>query len=69
MSYGGGGGYGGGPVGPGGGGIFGDLFGRGGTMSPRGQFGIWPGCGCSSLLIVIAGIVLVCAGGLRMIGQ
>lgn len=65
--------YGGGPAGPGygpgGGGVFGDLFGRGGTMSPRGQFGIWPGCGCSTLFIVAAGIFLVCAGGLRMLGQ
>ena len=65
--------WGGGPAGPGGGygngGGLGGIFGRGGPMSPRGQFGIWPGCGCSSLLIIVAGIFLVCAGGLRMIGQ
>ncbi len=54
----------------GGGGMFGG--GNGGffnQMSPRGQFGAWPGCGCSSVLIVLAGIILVCAGGLRMLGQ
>ena len=47
---------------PGGGGVFGD-------MGPRGPYGVWPGCGCSGLLMVLAGIILVCAGGLRMFGQ
>lgn len=63
--------WGGGPAGPGGhyggGGPFGGIFGRGGPMSPRGQFGIWPGCGCSSLFIIAAGILLVCGGGLRLL--
>lgn len=59
--------YGGGPAGPGGGGILGDLFGRRQDYGPRGQFGIWPGCGCSSLFIILAGILLVCGGGLRML--
>ncbi len=44
----------------------GGFFGR---AAPTGQFGAWPGCGCSSLLIILAGIFLVCGGGLRMIGQ
>lgn len=71
MSWGGGpagpgGGYG---PGPGGGGVFGDLFGRRREYGPRGPFGVWPGCGCSSLLIILAGMFLVCAGGLRMLGQ
>ena len=51
---------GGGPLGGGG------FFGR---MGPTGSFGAWPGCGCSSLFIIIAGIFLVCGGGLRMFGQ
>ncbi|MBX9579684.1 MAG: hypothetical protein K2X87_05185 [Gemmataceae bacterium] len=61
--------YGGGPTGPGGygnGGILGGMFNRR-DMGPRGQFGIWPGCGCSSLFIIAAGILLVCGGGLRML--
>jgi hypothetical protein len=44
----------------------GDFF---GTYGPSGPHGIWPGCGCSSLLMIIAGIILVCAGGMRMFGQ
>jgi hypothetical protein len=44
----------------------GGFFGR---MGPSGAYGAWPGCGCSSLLIILAGIILVCAGGLRMVGQ
>jgi hypothetical protein len=47
----------------GGGGGFGNF---GGNMGPRGPYGLWPGCGCSSLLMVLAGIILVCAGGMRM---
>ena len=55
MSY----GYGGGPLG--GGGFFGNV-------SPQGPYGPWPTCGCSSILIVIAGILLVFAGCGQMIG-
>ena len=45
----------------------GGFFGRGaGEYGPQGRFGIWPTCGCSSLIIVLAGILLVCAGFLRM---
>ena len=35
-------------------------------MGPRGPYGAWPTCGCSGLLMIIAGIILVCAGGMRM---
>jgi hypothetical protein len=45
------------------------LFGSGNWYSTGGPYGAWPGCGCSSLLIILAGIILVCAGGLRMFGQ
>ena len=44
----------------------GGFFGR---MSPSGEYGAWPGCGCSSLFIILAGILLVCGGLLRFIGQ
>jgi hypothetical protein len=35
---------------------------------PRGPYGPWPTCGCSSLLIILAGIILVCAGGMGLCG-
>ncbi|HJZ57645.1 MAG TPA: hypothetical protein VKE74_21940 [Gemmataceae bacterium] len=37
-----------------------------GGMGPSGRYGVWPTCGCSSLLMIIAGIILVCAGGMRL---
>jgi hypothetical protein len=40
-----------------------------GDMGPRGSYGPWPSCGCSSCLIVLAGILLVFGGCLRMLGQ
>jgi hypothetical protein len=60
--------------GPGMGGFpLGGLFGAGGfpmqTMHPQGPYGAWPTCGCSSLFIILAGILLVCGGCLRMFGQ
>jgi len=51
-------------IGPGG-----PLFGGGGWYSPQGAYGPWPGCGCSSLFIILAGILLVMGGCLRMLGQ
>jgi len=45
------------------------LFGSGGYYNPRGNYGPWAGCGCSSLLIILAGIILICAGGMRLFGQ
>jgi hypothetical protein len=46
---------------------FGPLFGGGGyyERQVRGPYGPWPGCGCSSLLMILLGILLVfmgCAG-------
>jgi hypothetical protein len=46
----------------------GGFFGNSG-MGPRGNFGVWPSCGCSSLFIILAGILLVFGGCLRMFGQ
>jgi len=48
------------------GGFFG---GGGGNMGPSGPYGAYPGCGCSSIFIVLAGILLVFGGCLRMLGQ
>ncbi len=47
----------------------GGLFGSGGFfggMGPGGAHGAYPGCGCSGILMMLAGIILVCAGGMRM---
>ena len=40
-----------------------------GNMGPGGQYGAWPTCGCSSLFIILAGILLVCGGLLRLFHQ
>ena len=45
----------------------GGLFGRAGDWGPRGPYGPWPGCGCSSLIIILAGILLVCGGVLAFL--
>jgi hypothetical protein len=63
----------GGGMGPGLGGL-GGLLGMGGTnplgaMHPRGSFGLWPSCGCGSLIIILAGILLVCGGCLQLLNQ
>jgi hypothetical protein len=50
----------------------GPLLGSGGfygNMGPGGPYGAYPTCGCSSLFIVLAGILLVFGGCLRMLGQ
>jgi hypothetical protein len=38
-------------------------------MGPRGPFGAWPSCGCSGCIIILAGVLLVFGGCLRMLGQ
>jgi hypothetical protein len=53
---------------PGQGGVPG-MGAMGRQMGPRGPFGVWPSCGCSGCLIVMAGILLVFGGCLRMLGQ
>jgi hypothetical protein len=49
-----------GGMGPGPGGGYG-----GGWYGPRGPYGAYPGCGCSSFFIIAAGILLVFGGLLR----
>lgn len=39
-----------------------------GSYGPSGPYGAFPTCGCSGLLLIIAGIIIVCAGGMRMFG-
>jgi hypothetical protein len=51
----------------GGGGFFNQMGQQMGQMGPRGQYGPWPTCGCSSILVVLAGILLVIAGCMGMI--
>jgi hypothetical protein len=55
MSY----GYGPGPFG---GGFF-------GNMRPTGPYGPWPTCGCSSIFIILAGMLLVLAGCTGLLGR
>ena len=52
-----------------GGGPLGPLFGGGGYYGNygRGPYGPWVGCGCSSFLMIIAGMLLVMAGCARML--
>jgi hypothetical protein len=50
---------------------FGNLGGGGfygGNAGPRGPYGVYPGCGCSSVFIMLAIILLVFGGCLRMVG-
>jgi hypothetical protein len=53
------------------GGLFGSMGGFPAMrpMAPQGPYGVWPTCGCSSLFIILAGMLLVCGGCLRMFGQ
>jgi hypothetical protein len=52
---------GGGPLGGGG------YFGRAGDYGPRGPFGAWPGCGCGTLIMILAVILFVCGGCLSVV--
>jgi hypothetical protein len=54
---------------PGMGGGFPGFGNLGRQMGPGGPFGAWPSCGCSGCLIMVAGILLVFGGFLRMLGQ
>jgi len=47
----------------------GGLLGGSGFFQPRGPRGPWMGCGCSSIFMILAGILLVMGGCLRMFGQ
>jgi hypothetical protein len=50
----------------GGGSYYGGGPGGFGGMGPAGPYGAWPSCGCSSIFIILAGILLVFGGCLRM---
>jgi hypothetical protein len=51
-------------IGPGGPVLGGGFL--GGGYGPGGPYGAYPGCGCSSLFIILAGFLLVFGGCLRM---
>jgi hypothetical protein len=57
---------GGGPLFGGGGFFGGGGSGDGGWARPSGPYGPWAGCGCSSLFFILAGILLICGGCMRM---
>jgi len=44
----------------------GGYFGRYEDYGPRGPYGAWPGCGCSTLVIILGGMIVVCGGFLSM---
>jgi hypothetical protein len=43
-------------------------FGGGGYYNPQGPYGPWAGCGCSSLFMILAGILLIMGGCFRQFG-
>jgi hypothetical protein len=47
----------------------GGLLGGGGFYNPQGAYGPWGGCGCSSVFIILAGILLIFGGCFRMLGH
>ena len=50
----------------------GPLLGSGnffGNAGPQGPYGPWPTCGCSSIFMVLAGILLIFAGCTGMLGR
>ena len=57
----------------GGGGFFGRVgdggggWGSPGAWGPRGPFGAWPGCGCGTLIMILAVILFVCGGCLTVV--
>jgi hypothetical protein len=44
----------------------GGFFGGQGGYGPQGPYGAWPACGCSSFFIILAGILLIFGGCMRM---
>jgi hypothetical protein len=49
----------------GGGGFFGGG-GGGNWAAPQGPYGMWPGCGCGSLFIILGGLLISFGGCLNM---
>jgi hypothetical protein len=44
----------------------GGCLGGGGSYGPQGPYGAYPGCGCSTFFIMMAGMLLLFGGCLRM---
>jgi len=54
----------------GGGGGFGGLGPMlGNTMHPSGHFGVWPSCGCGSIIMILAVMLFICGGCIKFVGQ
>ena len=49
-----------------GGGGGGGMFGRAGDYGPRGPAGMWPGCGCGTIIMILAVMLFVCGGCLTV---
>ena len=46
----------------------GGFFGRTGEQyGPRGPIGAWPGCGCGTLIMILAVMLFVCGGCLSVV--
>ena len=45
----------------------GGFFGGGQQFGPSGPYGPYPSCGCSGCLIILAGILLIMGGCLRLL--
>ena len=46
----------------------GGFYGGGGGLGPSGPYGAWPGCGCSTVFIILALFLMLFGGCLRTIG-
>jgi hypothetical protein len=42
--------------------------GGGGGLGPSGPYGAWPGCGCSTVFIILALFLMLFGGCLRTVG-
>jgi hypothetical protein len=47
----------------------GGPLGGGGWYQPTGQYGMYPHCGCGSLLLIIGGILIAMGGCLNMFSR
>jgi hypothetical protein len=47
----------------------GGCLGGGGSYGPQGPYGAYPGCGCSTFFIMMAGMLLLFGGCLKMLNM
>jgi hypothetical protein len=46
----------------------GGFYGGSGNLGPAGPYGAWPGCGCSTFVIIMGIFLMVFGGCLRGVG-